>query len=296
MITEKKSGFVAIVGRPNVGKSTLMNRMIGQKIAITSDKPQTTRGRIQTVFTDERGQIVFLDTPGIHKSHSKLGDYMVEAARGAIPDADLVVWIVEASAYIGATDREIAERLSDCGHPVVLVINKCDTVKKDELLPIIDRFRELMDFAEIVPVSALDGNGVEELISVIFSRLSAGPLYYDEETVTDQSMRQISAELIREQTLRLLKDEIPHGIAVNIVSMTLRDDGIYNIEADIICERESHKGIIIGKGGAMLKRIGSAARVQIEDMTQAKVFLKLFVKVRKDWRDNETLLREFGYK
>lgn len=296
MSEDKKTGFAAVIGRPNVGKSTLMNRIIGQKIAITSNKPQTTRNRIQTVFTDERGQIVFLDTPGMHKARTKLGSFMVASANSAIPDADVVLWLVEAERFIGEGDISISKILSECNRPVILVINKCDRLKKDELLPVIDAFRKLMDFSEIVPVSALNGDGVEELTEVIFSHLPKGPLYFDEETVTDQTMRQIAAELIREQTLRQLKDEIPHGIAVNIVAMTYTEKGTYNIEADIVCERDSHKGIIIGKGGSMLKKIGSRARTQIEEMTQTPVFLKLFVKVRKDWRDNETFLKEFGYK
>ncbi|MBQ7247723.1 MAG: GTPase Era [Lachnospiraceae bacterium] len=290
-----RSGFAAIVGRPNVGKSTLMNRLIGQKIAITSDKPQTTRNRIQTVYTDERGQIVFLDTPGLHRARTKLGDYMVDAAKGTLADADLVLWLVEPSAYIGTGDREIAAALSALQEPVIIVINKTDTLQREELLPVMAAFGELMDPAEIIPVSAKTGEGCGELLTAIFGYLKEGPLYYDEETVTDQTMRQISGELIREAALRSLRDEIPHGIAVEVNRMTQREGGLYDIEADIICERDSHKGIIIGKGGLMLRKIGTKARTQIEDMTGSPVNLRLFVKVRRDWRDNETLLRQFGY-
>ena len=294
---KQKSGFVAIIGRPNVGKSTLMNRLIGQKIAITSDKPQTTRNRIQTVYTDERGQIVFLDTPGLHKARTKLGDYMVDAAKATFADADAIMWLVEASTYIGAGDKDIASSLQEVKKPIILVINKCDKIKKEEILPVIAAYKELLDFADIIPVSAAVGTGTDDLLDLLFSYLKEGPLYFDEETVTDQSMRQIAAELIREEALKKLRDEIPHGIAVEVTKMSYREDGnIYDIDASIICERDSHKGIIIGKGGSMLKRIGTGARLQIEDMTQTRVNLKLFVKVRKDWRDNDTFLKEFGYK
>ena len=294
-----KSGFVSLIGRPNVGKSTLMNRLIGQKIAITSSKPQTTRNKIQTVYTDERGQIVFLDTPGIHKAKTKLGDFMVESAEKTFGDSDVIMWLIEPSTYIGAGDREVAKLLSQSNKPKILVINKVDTIKKEEVLGIIDAYKSVANFAEIIPVSAMDGTGCDELLATLYSYLKEGPMYYDEETVTDQTMREIAGELIREQALRKLRDEIPHGIAVNILQMHYREkgmSGIWDIEAEIICERESHKGIIIGRGGEMLKRIGTGARIEIEKMTGEKVGLKLFVKVRKDWRDNETFLKEFGYK
>ncbi len=294
-MNKTRSGFAAIIGRPNVGKSTLMNRLIGQKIAITSDKPQTTRNRIQTVYTDERGQIVFLDTPGMHQARTKLGDYMMDAARGTLGDADIVIWLVEPSPYIGAGDRDIAASLSGMDIPVIIVINKIDSVKKEDLLPVMAAFGQLIGAAEIIPVSARTGEGCDELLRAVFDRLSEGPLYYDDETVTDQTMRQIAGELVREAALRSLRDEIPHGIAVEVTRMTSRENGMYDIEADIICERDSHKGIIIGRGGSMLKKIGSAARRGIEDMTQERVNLRLFVKVRRDWRDNETLLKELGY-
>ena len=258
-----KSGFVTLIGRPNVGKSTLMNRMIGQKIAITSNKPQTTRNRIQTVHTDERGQIVFVDTPGIHKAKNKLGEYMVGAAEKTIGEVDVVCWLVEPTTYIGAGEQHIIERLKKVKAPIILVINKVDTIKKEEILPVIDCYRKELDFQEIIPVSARSGANVDELIDTIYKYLPYGPMFYDEDTITDQPMRQIVAELIREKALHALNEEIPHGIAVVIDSMKERKSqkGIStDIQATIICERESHKGIIIGKGGEMLKKIGANAR------------------------------------
>ncbi len=289
-----KSGFVTLIGRPNVGKSTLMNKLIGQKIAITSGKPQTTRNRIQTVLTTEEGQIVFLDTPGIHKAKNKLGDYMVNVAERTMEEVDVILWLVEPTNYIGAGERHIIEQLKKTKTPVILVINKTDTVKREEILSFIDTYRKEMDFQEIVPVSALKGENTDELVKCIFKYLPYGPAFYDEDTVTDQPMRQIAAELIREKALRLLEDEIPHGIAVSIESMKEKGK-ICHIEATIICERESHKGIIIGKGGQMLKKIGSSARPEIEDLLEMQVNLQLWVKVKKDWRDSDFLLKNFGY-
>lgn len=296
MESQLKSGFVTLIGRPNVGKSTLMNRLIGQKIAITSNKPQTTRNRIQTVYTDERGQIVFVDTPGIHKAKNKLGEYMVNTAEKTLNEVDVILWLVEPSTFIGAGERHIIEQLKQVKTPVILVINKTDTVKKEEVLVFIDTYRKVCDLAEIVPVSALKGDNTDTLYDVIFKYLPYGPMFYDEDTVTDQPMRAITAEIIREKALRCLSEEIPHGIAVTIESMKERKGkNMYDIEATIVCERESHKGIIIGKGGAMLKKIGSAARYEIEKMVEAKVNLKLWVKVRKDWRDSDLLLKNYGY-
>ena len=289
-----KSGFATLIGRPNVGQSTLMNHLIGQKIAITSSKPQTTRNRIQTVYTSEEGQIVFLDTPGIHKAKNKLGDYMVNVAERTMSDVDVVLWLVEPTTYIGAGEQHIIEELKKIKTPVILVINKIDTVKKEEILLFIDTYRKQMDFAEIVPVSALKGTGTEDLLSCIMKYLPYGHPFYDEDTVTDQPIRQITAELIREKALRCLEDEIPHGIAVTIESMHRRKY-IMDIEATIICERDSHKGIIIGKQGQMLKKIGSQARPDIEDLVGCQVNLKLWVKVKKDWRDSDFLLKNFGY-
>lgn len=291
-----KSGFVALIGRPNVGKSTLMNHIIGQKIAITSNRPQTTRNKIQTVYTDERGQIIFLDTPGIHKAKNKLGEYMVNVAERTLKDVDVILWLVESSDYIGAGEQHILEVLSEIKKPVILAINKMDALKnQDEVLLIMEKFSKLRDFTEIVPVSALKGVNTGELLKVLYQYLPEGPLYYDEDTVTDQPMRQIAAELIREKALRLLKDEIPHGIAVEIDKMSTRKGGLTDIEATIVCERDSHKGIVIGKGGAMLKRIGTAARKDIEDMMEGQVNLKLWVKVRKEWRDSDIQMKNFGY-
>ena len=289
-----KSGFATLIGRPNVGKSTLMNRLIGQKIAITSNRPQTTRNRIQTVLTTEEGQIVFLDTPGIHKAKNKLGEYMVNVAERTMEDVDVILWLVEPTDFIGAGERHIIEQLKKTKTPVILVINKIDTVKKDALFAFIDTYRKELDFQEIVPVSALKGNNTDELVKCIFKYLPYGPAFYDEDTITDQPMRQIVAELIREKALRLLEDEIPHGIAVSIESMKEKGK-ICHIEATIVCERESHKGIIIGKGGAMLKKIGSTARPEIEDLLEMQVNLQLWVKVKKDWRDSDFLLKNFGY-
>lgn len=293
-----KSGFVTLIGRPNVGKSTLMNRMIGQKIAITSNKPQTTRNRIQTVHTDERGQIVFVDTPGIHRAKNKLGEYMVGAAEKTIGEVDVVCWLVEPTTYIGAGERHIIERLKKVKCPVILVINKVDTIKKEEILPVIDCYRRELDFDEIVPVSARSGANVNELIDTIYKYLPYGPMFYDEDTVTDQPMRQIVAELIREKALHALNEEIPHGIAVVIDSMKERRSPkgvITDIQATIICERDSHKGIIIGKGGEMLKKIGANARYEIERQFETKVNLQLWVKVKKEWRDSDVLIKNFGY-
>ena len=296
MEVDKKSGFVTLIGRPNVGKSTLMNRLIGQKIAITSNKPQTTRNKIQTVYTCEQGQIVFLDTPGIHKTKNKLGDYMVNVAQHTLSEVDVILWLVEPSTFIGAGERHIIEQLKKTKTPVILVINKTDTVKREEILTFIDAYRKELEFAEIVPVSALKGDNTQDLIDSIFKYLPYGPMFYDEDTVTDQPQRQIVSELIREQALRCLDEEIPHGIAVSIDQMKWRaDDSIVDIDATIVCERDSHKGIIIGKGGSMLKKIGSRARKEIEDLLETQVNLKLWVKVKKDWRDSDFLLKNFGY-
>ena len=323
---QKKSGFVTLIGRPNVGKSTLMNHLIGQKIAITSSKPQTTRNRIQTVYTDKRGQIVFLDTPGIHKAKNKLGEYMVNVAERTFSEVDVILWLVEPSTFIGAGEKHIAEQLKRVKTPVILIMNKIDTVRMDEVAQFMDAYRRILNFAEIIPVSALRSRNLDTVLDMIYKYLPYGPMFYDEDTVTDQPQRQIVAEMIREKALRCLDEEIPHGIAVAIDSMKerpisrnagkredgpvlvtepkqgkgrkevqLADDYMYDIDATIICERDSHKGIIIGKGGAMLKRIGSEARRDIENMLEAKVNLQLWVKVKKDWRDSDFLMKNFGY-
>lgn len=291
-----KSGFVAIIGRPNVGKSTLMNHLIGQKIAITSKKPQTTRNKIQTVYTCEDGQIIFLDTPGIHKAKNKLGEYMVNVAEQTLKDVDVILWLVEPTTYIGAGEKHIAEQLQKTSLAVILVINKVDTVKKEDILQVIDNYRKLYDFAEIIPASALRGQNTKDIVNSLFKYMPYGPMFYDEDTVTDQPQRQIVAEIIREKALHALDEEIPHGIAVNIEKMRERKgQHIVDIEATIICERDSHKGIIIGKQGSMLKKIGSNARFEIEKMLEERVNLKIWVKVKKDWRDSDTLMKNFGY-
>ena len=291
-----KSGFVAIIGRPNVGKSTLMNHLIGQKIAITSKKPQTTRNKIQTVYTCEDGQIIFLDTPGIHKAKNKLGEYMVNVAEQTLKDVDVILWLVEPTTYIGAGEKHIAEQLQKTSLPVILVINKVDTVKKEDILQVIDNYRKLYDFAEIIPASALRGQKTKDIVNSLFKYMTYGPMFYDEDTVTDQPQRQIVAEIIREKALHALDEEIPHGIAVTIEKMRERKgQHIVDIEATIICERDSHKGIIIGKQGSMLKKIGSNARFEIEKMLEERVNLKIWVKVKKDWRDSDTLMKNFGY-
>lgn len=293
--SDYRAGFVSIIGRPNVGKSTLMNYIIGQKIAITSNKPQTTRNRIRTVHTTDKGQIVFVDTPGIHKSKNKLGDYMVSVALKSINDVDAVMWIVEPTTYIGAGEQAIIEVLKKAkGIAVFLVINKMDTVKKEEALTVIDTYRQTMDFDEIIPVSAKTGMGVPELLDSLMEYLPKGAPYYDEDTITDQPERQIVAELIREKVLWSLREEIPHGVAVAIDEMK-QDGKLYRITATIVCEKDSHKGMIIGKGGAMLKKIGSLARPDIEEMLESKVFLELWVKVKKDWRDSDFLMKNYGY-
>lgn len=290
-----KSGFVTLIGRPNVGKSTLMNHLIGQKIAITSNKPQTTRNRIQTVLTTEEGQIVFVDTPGIHKAKNKLGEYMVNIAERSLNEVDVVLWLVEPSNFIGAGEKHIIEQLKKVKTPVILVINKIDMVKKRRNSGFIDTYRKEYDFAEIVPVSARTGDNTDELVKVILNYLPYGPQFYDEDTVTDQPERQIVAELIREKALHCLNEEIPHGIAVAIDQMKMNKK-VCHIDATIICERDSHKGIIIGKQGSMLKKIGSTARYEIERLLDCKVNLKLWVKVQKNWRDSDYMMKNFGYR
>ena len=291
-----KSGFVTIIGRPNVGKSTLMNQLIGQKIAITSNKAQTTRNRIQTVYTSEDGQIVFLDTPGINKAKNKLGDYMLMAAERTLNEVDLILWLVEPTTFIGGGEQYIIEKLQNIQTPIFLVINKTDLAGEEDILKAIVAYKDKVNFAEIIPVSALEGTNTDDLVKSIFQYLPEGPMYYDEDTVTDQPERQIVAELIREKALRLLNQEIPHGIAVVIDRMKTRKKGdIVDIDATIICERDSHKGIIIGKQGAMIKEIGSNARMEIENLLDMKVNLKMWVKVKKDWRDSDLLLKNYGY-
>ncbi|MDN4594807.1 GTPase Era [Polycladomyces subterraneus] len=291
-----KSGFVALIGRPNVGKSTLMNHIIGQKVAIMSDKPQTTRNQIRGVYTDERGQIIFLDTPGIHKPKSKLGEYLVKTAQNALDEVDLVLFLVDASEGLGPGDRYIIEHLKGINTPVFLVINKIDQVHPDDLLPLIDQYRQLHDFAEFVPISALQGNNTSTLVRLIFERLPEGPAYYPADQVTDHPERFIVGELIREKVLFLTREEVPHSVAVIVEEMKQRENGAVYVRATIYTERDSQKGILIGKRGSMLKEVGRLAREEIERLFGSKVFLDLWVKVKRDWRNEEFLLRQFGYR
>ncbi len=289
-----KAGFVTIVGRPNAGKSTLMNQIIGQKISITSNKPQTTRNRIMTVYTSDEGQIVFLDTPGLIKAKNKLGTYMMSAASSSVKDADVLIYMLEANKPIGNSDRDNIDALKGINKPKLLVINKVDAVDRETLVNYISECSKFEGFDEIVPVSAIEGTNCDELVSCIMKYLPYGVPFYDEDTVTDQPIRQIAAEMIREKALHALDEEIPHGIAVMIDTFDM-SGRVVLIEATIVCERESHKGIIIGKGGSMLKKIGINARYEIEKLLERQVNLKLFVKVKKEWRDSEFLLKNFGY-
>lgn len=294
-----KSGFAAIIGRPNVGKSTLMNKLIGQKVAIMSNKPQTTRTKIRGVYTEPgKGQIVFLDTPGIHQAKNKLGEFMMSIAMSTLRDADVIVWLVEPDRFIGAGERHIIEQLEKANLPVILIINKIDMAEKPKILEYIDTYRKAYDFDEIIPASAKNGHNLDDVVETIFKYLPYGPLFYDEDTVTDQTERQIVAEIIREKSLHALNEEVPHGIAVTIELMKKRKgkSKLIDIEATVICEKASHKGIIIGKGGEMLKKIGSNARFEIERMLGRKVNLKLWVKVKKDWRDSDSLISNFGFR
>ena len=295
MEKQKKSGFIALVGRPNVGKSTLMNHLIGQKIAITSRKPQTTRNQIRTVYTDERGQAVFLDTPGIHKAQNRLGTYMVEVAQKTFSQADIVMWLVEPTTFIGRGEQEIAKKLRQLKCPVFLIVNKTDTVKKEAVAECIKAYRQIADFNEVVAVSALRSVNTDTLLDTVFRYLPYGPMYYDEDTVTDQPMRQIAAEMIREKALRRLQEEIPHGIAVTIEDYVEKPD-IIEIRAEIYCEKEAHKKIIIGKNGETLKKAATYAREDIEALAGKKVYLNLWVKVKENWRDSELNMARLGFK
>ena len=291
-----RSGFVAIVGRPNVGKSTLLNHVLGQKIAITTAKPQTTRNRILGIHTLPGGQILFLDTPGIHRGKSRLNRYMVDQAFAACGDVDLVLLLVEADDAVGGGDDYILEQLGRGRAPVALVINKIDKVRSEELLPLIDAYRQRFDFKAIVPVSALNGEGLERLVEVVLGELPEGPAYYPEDMVTDLPERFIVAEMIREQVLNRLRDEVPYGVAVEVESFSEQPErDLVVIQAAVYVEKDTHKGIVLGKGGAMIRTIGQAARREIERFLGTRVFLELFVKVQKGWTDSEGGLRRFGY-
>jgi len=289
-----KSGFAAIIGMPNVGKSTLLNQIAGQKIAIISEKPQTTRNKILAIYTTDTEQIIFTDTPGIHKPHNKLGEFMVNAANETMRDVDVLLFVVDATRPIQNIEREIAENIDKCGLPCVLVLNKVDMVEKENLLPMIADYSSMHDFESIVPISAKTGDGVKILLNDILEHIPEGPQFYDEDMVTDQPEKQIAAEIIREKLLWLLDKEIPHGIAIEITKMQEKSK-ITNIYATIFCEKNSHKGIIIGKNGDMLKRIGSLARGDIEKMLDKQVYLELWVKVKNDWRNSDFLIKNFGY-
>ncbi|MDC2863368.1 MULTISPECIES: GTPase Era [unclassified Bacillus (in: firmicutes)] len=291
-----KSGFVSIIGRPNVGKSTFLNRIIGQKIAIMSDKPQTTRNKIQGVYTENDAQVVFIDTPGIHKPKHKLGDFMVKMAQTTIKEVDIVLFMVNAEEGFGRGEEFIIEKLQETKQPVFLVINKIDQVHPEELLGLIDRYRTLYNFAEIVPISALQGNNIDALIGAIKKYLPEGPQYYPENQVTDHPERFIIAELIREKVLHLTREEVPHSVAVVIDAIQKREGGAIYVNATIIVERPSQKGIVIGKQGKMLKEVGKRARLDVESLLGSRVFLELWVKVQKDWRNKMSQLRDLGFR
>jgi len=291
-----RSGFIALVGRPNVGKSTLMNRMVGRKLAIMSDKPQTTRNKITAILTTDEAQLVFIDTPGIHKPKHKLGEYMVKVARNALKEVDVILFLIEASEKeIGPGDLYIKDVLGQTKTPVILVINKTDLVKGDELLPLIDKYRSIMEFREVVPVSALEGDNVDTLIKLISGLLPEGPMYYPDGMVTDQPEQAIIREIIREKVLHLTREEIPHSVAVEIEEIVPRDNDLIYVRAVIFTEKESQKGIVVGKNGTMLKKVGGMAREDIENLLGSKVYLDLWVKVKKDWRNKDSILRNLGY-
>lgn len=292
-----KSGFVTLIGRPNVGKSTLMNKIVGEKIAIMSNKPQTTRNKILSILTTDESQVVFIDTPGIHKPKHKLGEFMVNVAENTLNEVDIVLFLVEADSRIGSGDKYIISRLEKVKTPVILVINKIDKISKDELLGVIESYKNLYEFKHIIPISAYKGENVDDLMKTVNNYMEEGPMYFPEDMITDQPERQLVSELIREKSLHCLEQEIPHGIAVVIDSMKKREDKeLFDIDATIICEKNSHKGIIIGKNGAMLKRIGTLARREIENLLGVKVNLQIWVKIKKDWRDSDFLIKNFGYR
>ena len=291
---EFKSGFAAVIGRPNVGKSTLINRLIGQKIAITSDKPQTTRSRIQCILTVDDAQVIFLDTPGIHKPKFKLGEYMLRAAEGTLKEVDVILFVIDANEKFGGGEKYILERLKSTERPVILIVNKIDLLEREKLLPILAEYSARREFAALVPISAADGTNVDDLLDEIKKFLPNGPKYYPDDMVTDQPERLIIAEIIREKLLHLTEDEVPHSIAVDIEEITKRPNGDQYIRAYIYVERDSQKGILIGKKGSMLKTVGSQARPEIEMLLGSKVFLELWVKVKKDWRNSVGAIKNFG--
>lgn len=290
-----KSGFVAIVGRPNVGKSTLMNKIMGEKLSIVSNKPQTTRNNIQTILTKDDYQIVFVDTPGIHKPKHKLGEYMVNSAKDSLSDVDIVLFLTNPDSEIGRGDKFILESLKNVNAPVFLVLNKIDENTQKKVADSLDMYSKEFAFKEIVPISALSGKNVDTLLELMVDNLKEGPKYYPDDMIADVQERFVIAEIVREKALKTLRDEVPHGIAVDIIQMKQKENGNYHIEVDLICEKDSHKGIIIGKNGQCLKRIGESSRYEIEKFLRAKVNIKIWVKVRKEWRDNQNLLKGLGY-
>ncbi|MGE7759216.1 GTPase Era [Peribacillus sp. NPDC097895] len=291
-----KSGFISIIGRPNVGKSTFLNRVIGQKIAIMSDKPQTTRNKVQGVLTQNDSQMIFIDTPGIHKPKHKLGDFMMKVATNTLKEVDLILFMINATEGYGRGDEFIIEKLQTVKTPVFLVVNKIDAMHPDDLLPIIEKYQRLYPFAAVVPISALEGNNVDTLLAQIKDHLPEGPQFYPADQVTDHPERFIISELVREKVLHLTREEIPHSVAVVIDSIKKMDNSdTINVMATIVVERDSQKGIVIGKQGKMLKEVGSRARVDIENLLGSKVFLELWVKVQKDWRNKASQLRDYGF-
>lgn len=291
-----KSGFVTIVGRPNVGKSTLMNHIMGEKLSIVSNKPQTTRNNIQTILTKDNYQIIFVDTPGIHKPKHKLGEYMVNSAKDSIKEVDLVLFLTNPDEKIGRGDLYILEALKEQKAPVFLVLNKVDENTKERVAESLSMYSKEFDFKEIIPISALKGKNVDKLVELMVENLPEGPKYYPDDMITDVQEKFVVSEIVREKALRTLRDEVPHGIAVDVIQMKQSQNGTYHIEVDLICEKDSHKGIIIGKNGQTLKKIGETARYELERFLNSKVNIKIWVKVRKEWRDNNNLLKELGYK
>ena len=291
-----KSGFITIVGRPNVGKSTLTNLLMGEKLSIVSNKPQTTRNNIQTILTGDDYQMIFVDTPGIHKPKHKLGEYMVNSATDSIKDVDLVLFLSNPCEEVGRGDKFIIEQLKNQKAPVIFVLNKVDESSPEKVAKTLELFSKEYDFAEMIPISAMKAKNTDKLLELMVKYLPEGPKYYPDDMITDVQERFVVAEIVREKALKNLSQEVPHGIAVDVIQMKQDDNGKYNIEVDLICEKASHKGIIIGKNGQTLKKIGCTARYELERFLRAKVNIKIWVKVRKEWRDNTSLLKELGYK
>lgn len=294
-MSKHKSGFVAIIGRPNVGKSTLLNRILGQKVAIVSDKSQTTRNTIKGILSTEDYQIVFMDTPGIHKSKTKLGEYMMKEQRLATVDAEAILALLDASDYFGPTDRQMLQSLEDCENPVFVVINKTDAAEKEQIDALKSEIAQFSNIYKVVEVSAISGQGIDKLLNEILAVLPEGPKYFPEDQISDYPQKFLAAEVIREKALLLLREEVPHGVGVLVQQMKQRANGNLYIQADIVCERATHKGIIIGKNGSMLKEIGTLARTELEELLDAPVFLEIFVKIEEDWRNKSRFLKELGY-